>query len=81
MAPEMTAGLDRYTDSGNNTYVGLRILNTTHDLLYAEFAELTDWNFENPYFYELFDHKVNPIIYFEARLILLKLGFDSDVFR
>ena len=50
----------RYTDSGNNTYVALRILNSTHDILYAEFAELTDWDFKNPYFYELFDQKTDP---------------------
>jgi N-acetylglucosamine-6-sulfatase len=50
----------RYTDAGNNTFVGLRIINATHDLLYAEFAELSDWDFSSPYFYELYDQTVDP---------------------
>ena len=50
----------RYTDAGNNSFVGLRILNATHDLLYAEFSDLTDWDFKSPYFYELYDHHNDP---------------------
>jgi len=50
----------RYTDSGNNTFVGLRIVNATHDMLYAEFARLEDWDFKDPYFRELYDHRLDP---------------------
>lgn len=47
-------------DGGNNSFLALRIVNTTHDLLYAEFAELADWGFGSPYFYELYDQRVDP---------------------
>jgi hypothetical protein len=50
----------RYVDGGNNSFVALRILNATHDLLFAEFAELQDWGFGAPYFVELYDQRLDP---------------------
>ena len=42
-----------HSDCSNNTFIGIRIVNATHDLAYAEYTELADWHFENVYFREL----------------------------
>ena len=40
----------------------LRIINATHNILYAEFATLDDWYYKNPYFYELYDAAEDPFM-------------------
>ena len=83
--PPKGSGLaKRYTDCGNNTFVGLRVKNQTHDLMYAEFAELKDWNFDAPYFHELYDQKTDPYqqrnIYAQASPAL-KADLKARLFR
>jgi N-acetylglucosamine-6-sulfatase len=51
----------RINDSPNNTYRALRILNTTHDLLYSETTVVSDWWFEQPYHYELYNMRDDRI--------------------
>ena len=48
-------------DSSNNTFIGIRVVNNTHDLAYFEFTDaVKDWNFQAPDFCELYDLKVDP---------------------
>eukprot|EP01043_Picozoa_sp_COSAG02_P047526 COSAG02_NODE_4565_length_5213_cov_3.488268_4_plen_184_part_00 len=51
-------------DATANTHTSIRITNSTTDLLYAEFVDVTDpkaWNFEaNIAFFALFDMKLDP---------------------
>ena len=48
-------------DVGNNTFIGLRIINKTANLAYFEFTDAyTDWNFEAVDFFELFDLTTDP---------------------
>jgi len=48
-------------DNGNNTFRGLRILNADTNLAYFEFTDdYTDWGFERPSFYELYDAQRDP---------------------
>ncbi len=49
------------TDSGNNTHRAIRIVNATHNLLFAEFTDdKTDYDFERVEFRELFDVNADP---------------------
>ena len=48
-------------DNSNNTFIGLRILNATHNLAYFEFTDaVTDWNFRRPNFCEMYDLDSDP---------------------
>ena len=50
-------GQGHVTDSGNNTFRGLR----THNLAYFEFTDpYRDWHFRSPTFYELYNLTVDP---------------------
>ena len=48
-------------DAGNNTFIGLRIINGTSNLAYYEFTDAyKDWNFEHVEFYELYNVASDP---------------------
>ena len=48
-------------DNSNNTFVGLRLLNATHNLAYFEFTDgTTDWGFTGSNFGELYDLAADP---------------------
>jgi len=48
-------------DNSNNTFIGLRILNETHDLAYFEFTDaVSDWNFKHTDFCEFYDLRSDP---------------------
>jgi len=47
-------------DCFNNSFIAIRTINSTNNLLYAEFVQVEDWQFEKPYFYELFDLNKDP---------------------
>lgn len=48
-------------DLPNNTFIGIRLLNATHDYLYAEFyASNTEVDFHSPIEYELFNLSNDP---------------------
>eukprot|EP00912_Choanoflagellata_sp_UC4_P001987 UC4_evm1s1277 len=49
-----------HSDIGNNTFIGLRIVNETHDLTYAEYVDVRDFYFEHVYWKELYDVKKDP---------------------
>lgn len=54
-------GFGHINDNGNNTFRGLRIVNDTHDWAYFEFSDpYRDWDFDTPYFYELYDVGQDP---------------------
>ena len=49
------------TDSANNTHRALRVLNDTHNLLFAEFtSDDTDYNFQHISYRELFNVATDP---------------------
>jgi len=48
-------------DCPNNTFRALRILNEEMgDILYTEFTNIADWNFESPIFYEMYNITEDP---------------------
>ena len=51
-----------YIDGPNNTYIGVRLINDTHNYLYVEFYEDTDPRYftDPPVEYELFDLSTDP---------------------
>ena len=50
-----------YVDMVNNTFIGVRLLNTTHNFLYVEFYENKDAEtFDSPLEFELFDISTDP---------------------
>ena len=49
-----------HSDVSNNTFIGLRIINSTHDLTYAEYTDVRDWDFDHVYFRELYDLRTDP---------------------
>ena len=49
-----------YIDLPNNTYIGVRLLNSTHNYMYAEFYEGNVADFDEPLEYELFDVAKDP---------------------
>ena len=51
---------DHYIDMPNNTYIGVRLLNATHNYLYAEFYDGDVAEFDTPLEYELFDVEKDP---------------------
>lgn len=52
---------DHLKDSGNNTFVGLRVLNASVNLAYFEFTDVaTDYGFERANFCELYDLSEDP---------------------
>lgn len=52
---------DHYIDLPNNTFIGVRLLNTTHNYLYVEFyATEEEVDFTSPNEYELFDLHKDP---------------------
>ena len=51
---------DHYIDLPNNTYIGVRLLNETHNYLYVEFYDGNVVDFDTPLEYELFDIKNDP---------------------
>ena len=52
---------DHLKDNSNNTFIGLRLLNATHNLAYFEFTDgSTDWGFAKPDFGELYDLAADP---------------------
>lgn len=52
---------DHLVDMPNNTYIGVRLLNSTHNYLYAEYyANENEVSYENPLEYELFDIDADP---------------------
>ena len=52
---------DHYIDMPNNTYIGARLLNSTHNYLYVEFYNGEDVvSFDDPLEYELFDITKDP---------------------
>ena len=53
--------LEHYIDMPNNTYIGVRLINSTHNFLYAEFYDGVDEvSFLSPLEYELFDVTKDP---------------------
>ena len=53
--------LEHYIDMPNNTYIGVRLINSTHNFLYAEFYDGVDEvSFLSPLEYELFDVAKDP---------------------
>ena len=50
----------RLDDSPNNSFRALRIVNTTHSMLFSEHTQLSDWEFEAPYLHQLFDLRDDP---------------------
>lgn len=54
-------GKNHLKDSSNNTFIGLRIQNTTTNLAYFEFTDATtDWDFERVDFCEMYDLRKDP---------------------
>ena len=52
---------EHYIDMPNNTYLGVRLLNSTHNYLYAEFYDGENVvDFTDPLEYELFDVTADP---------------------
>lgn len=52
---------DHLKDSGNNTFIGLRIKNSTLDLVYMEFTDVaSDWAFEHSNFCEMYNITADP---------------------
>ena len=52
---------DHYIDMPNNTYIGARLINSTHNYLYAEFYNGENVvSFDTPLEYELFDLNKDP---------------------
>ena len=51
---------DHYIDMPNNTFIGVRLLNSTHNHMYAEFYEGNVAEFSSPLEYELFDVSKDP---------------------
>ena len=52
---------DHLKDSGNNTFIGLRVLNASANLAYFEFTDVaTDYGFERANFCELYDLSEDP---------------------
>lgn len=49
-----------YIDLPNNTFIGVRLLNSTHNYLYAEFYKGNVAEFDMPLEYELFDVAKDP---------------------
>lgn len=50
-----------HSDVANNTFIGLRIVNDTHDLTYAEYVDVRDlYNFSHVVDHELFDLREDP---------------------
>lgn len=49
-----------YIDMPNNTYIGVRLLNSTHNYMYAEFYNGDTSEFDSPLEYELFDVAEDP---------------------
>ena len=48
-------------DNSNNTFIGLRVVNATHNLAYFEFTDATtDWDFASTDFCELYDVAKDP---------------------
>jgi len=48
-------------DSSNNTFIGVRTVNSTHDIAYFEFTDaIEDWDFKAPDFCEMYDLKTDP---------------------
>ena len=53
--------LEHYIDMPNNTYIGVRLINSTHNFLYAEFYDdPNEVTFLSPLEYELFDVTKDP---------------------
>ena len=51
----------RMNSNPNNTYRALRFVNASHDWTYAESTDaLVDYAFDDPAFYELYDHASDP---------------------
>ena len=50
----------RCNDAANNTYRGLRIVNSTTNLAYVQYTEAADWNYQTPYWTELYDLSQDP---------------------
>ena len=44
----------------SNQYRAMRIINETTNLLFAEFTDLSDWNFDGALFTEYFDMTSDP---------------------
>ena len=45
----------------NNTFIGLRVVNSTHNIAYFEFTDaVTDWDFSHSNFCELYDLASDP---------------------
>ena len=56
-----TSGKDHLKDSSNNTFIGLRVLNSSYDLAYFEFSDVaTDYAFEHANFCELYNLTADP---------------------
>ena len=49
-----------YIDMPNNTFIGVRLLNSTHDYMYAEFYQGDGSEFSTPLEYELFNVAADP---------------------
>ena len=57
----LTVNEGHVTDCSNNTFRALRVVNATHDWLYAEFMDdMTEWDFETIQYHELQDLKDDP---------------------
>lgn len=70
-------------DVKSNTYRGLRFVNdpTYGELLYAEFTAVTDWEFEAPCHYELFNMTTDPVcldnIYYTTATVEVKADLQK----
>ena len=54
-------GSTHLKDNSNNTFIGLRILNASHNLAFFEFTDaVRDWNWTSTNFCEMYDLKTDP---------------------
>ena len=52
----VAVGNTHLKDNSNNTFIGLRILNASHNLAFFEFTDdTTDWNWTSTNFCEMYD--------------------------
>ena len=80
--PAKIAAHDRINDGPNNTFRALRVVNATHDFVFAEITTLEDWNFDRVQWRELYDMRADPFqlynLYANTGGGALSLGSNSS---